>query len=156
MNLTDGIGTASWAELVWTGMGLIALWACLGGWRDAILDRRALRLRPSYSPDGPRAVLATGFIRSASVRLLVQTVFFGVGVLSCVTPPPVRPQTANVLLGFIAIVAYTLVECALTYDAIYERQDRRRVADRLYRARADMATAIRAQVEHEHEQEITE
>lgn len=151
MNLTDGIGSASWVELVWTGMGFIALWACVGALRDAVLDRRALRRRASYNPAGPRAVLATGFIRSATVRLLVQTAFVGVGVLACFTPPAVRSQ--NVLVGFIAACIYIVVEAALTYDAIFERYDRRRVADRLMRARADIAAQVRAQVTHEHELE---
>lgn len=117
--METNFGTASLIEIAWTLLAAIGALYHMRGVHDAGGDLSFLK---RAGLNGRRRVVALRNLRSEITRLFVKTIFFGVGVVALVTPPPER--TSNTTASLIAGVGLVLALLALTFDSFLERQDR--------------------------------
>lgn len=112
-------------EVLWTGLGVIALVAATGTWYEARTDSFVITRLPTYRVDSPRAVILRSSERTAFCRMLVQIAFLFAGLLSLLTPQPIR--MVNQRTGTIASVVFIASELLLAWDAVSERRDRQTI-----------------------------
>lgn len=136
--MVDGIGSASFLEIIWTAIAAFGTVHLGYLWWQALLDERYLKRR---GVNGIRSVVARMGVRSEFTALCVMIVFLGLGVLAMFTPP-VDSGGDFRWFPFLASLAFFIVAIMKDYDAVMRRQERRIVfeleARRIRRERAEI------------------
>ena len=115
---------ASWLEVAWTGMALVAGSFNLRIWWDALADWRWTQA--SDTTTRAREVTAVDQLVTHSFLLSVQVVMFVIGMLAMVTPSA-NPNHVITAIGYIVASGLMLIEVMLAAMAILSRRSWRRV-----------------------------
>ena len=111
----------NWIEVAWTLVAAIGAFYSFNNIRDGLADLKALR--PAETRTLTRQALhvaAFGATRRDSLRLSIQTIFIGIGVLAGQIPTNPNASIVGQLVGFVFIFASAL----LTLSAILDHNDR--------------------------------
>jgi hypothetical protein len=118
-------GTASLLEIVWTSLAALSLGGWLGAIWTARRDWRAVRTRPTYHRDGPRATIIRARLWGAILDALVQAAFVALGVGAMLTPPPLRTLNQDqAIRGGLLLIA---IEGLLLLRTVLVRTSRARI-----------------------------
>src|SRR5688500_15019745 len=116
----DVAATASSAEVLWLGIGLVAGAVNTVLWIIAVRDLRAVY---SSRQNGAKRIEARTWFRAHLGLVLTQAIAVGIGVSAAFSPPanPARPTTAVGLVLVVGLIAMQALHCALGVFLILRR-----------------------------------
>ena len=124
--LIEGLGTLSMLELLWLLLVVGGLVHTAGCYRDSLADLRALRVS---ARNGSAMLLASNVVSDERGAMLVQALFFILGVVAGLTPP-LFPQVATAMAYRLASPLIIMAAEVLLVQMAHQRRDvRRRVLD---------------------------
>lgn len=133
MNLLQIIasyGTVQDIEILWTIVALIGAIFSIHNLREALKDYRALTLTAKTNG---RGTIARFNLKSESVRLIIQTIFFTIGILAMLIPGgdyPPGTETLLIVVGAIVRWGIILSSVLISLKSFWAWQIRRELTSR--------------------------